>query len=46
LFQGVDMEEKFVVAADLGLSIYAFEDIAEIVGQGHGSSGLLLTEQR
>ena len=40
------MEEgKFIVAADLGLSIHAFEDIAEIVGQGYGSSGMLLTEQ-
>jgi hypothetical protein len=38
-------EEKFVVAADLGLSIRSLEDINDLIGQSYGSSGLLLTEQ-
>ena len=38
-------EQKFVVAADLGLSIRSLEDIAEVIGQSYGSCGLLLMEQ-
>ena len=39
------MEHKFMVAADLGLSIRSLEDINDVIGQGYSSSGLLLTEQ-
>ena len=38
-------ERSFVVPADLGLSILSLEDIAEVIGQSYGSSGLLLTQQ-
>lgn len=39
------MEHKFIVAADLGLSIRSLEDMNDLIGQSYGSSGILLTEQ-
>ena len=48
MFQEVKMkqaERSFVVAANLGLSILSLEDIAEVIRQSYGSSGLLLTQQ-
>lgn len=46
MFQKVDMNEhKFIVAADLGLSIRSLENINDLIGQSFGSSGVLLREQ-